>query len=219
MSGESCDSDVVRNVRSVARSYFEADTSPAHDWYHVRRVAANAERLLAATPDADPRTVRLAVLLHDVGRPKEARGEIDDHAAWGAAESRKVLGKQGVPEATRDAVAHCVRAHRYSNDVAPETPEAKVVSDADDLDALGAVGLGRCFAHGGEHGKPLHGPSLLDGAAATSDEGTQFEHIHEKLLDLPKRMFTDAGRERAEERAAFVREFAQRFEGEVNGDA
>lgn len=215
MTGGSRGHEVVRSVRS----YFEAGTSPAHDWHHVRRVEANAERLAAATSDADLRTVRLAVLLHDVGRPKEARGEIDDHAAWGAAESRAVLRNHGVPEATRDAVSHCVRAHRYSNDVAPETPEAKVVSDADDLNALGAVGIARCFAYGGEHGTPMHGSSLLDGREGAVDEETQFDHVHEKLLELPERMHTDAGRELADERAAFVREFARRFEREVVGES
>ena len=210
--------DLLSDVRTVARSYFPDGMSPAHDWFHVRRVESNAERLLAARPDADGRVVRLAVLLHDVGRAREDRGEIDDHAEWGAAESERLLRERGAAEETVAAVARAVRAHRYSGPVAPETIEAELLSDADDLDALGAVGVARCFAYGGERGSPVHDPSLPPGADSTDAGRTQFNHLHEKLLDLPERMYTGAGRELAEERADFVRTFARRFEAEVDGE-
>ena len=210
--------DLLSDVRTVARSYFPDGMSPAHDWFHVRRVESNAERLLAARPGADGRVVRLAVLLHDVGRAREDRGEIDDHAEWGAAESERLLRERGAAEGTVAAVAHAVRAHRYSGPVAPETIEAELLSDADDLDALGAVGVARCFAYGGERGSPIHDPSLPPGADSTDAGRTQFNHLHEKLLDLPERMYTGAGRELAEERADFVRTFARRFEAEVDGE-
>ena len=165
--------DLLSDVRTVARSYFPDGMSPAHDWFHVRRVESNAERLLR---------------------------------------------ERGAAEGTVAAVAHAVRAHRYSGPVAPETIEAELLSDADDLDALGAVGVARCFAYGGERGSPIHDPSLPPGADPTDAGRTQFNHLHEKLLDLPERMHTDAGRELAAERADFVRTFARQFEAEVETD-
>ena len=86
----------IDDTRPCAQSYFAESMSPAHDWHHVQRVEALAERLLDQYPDADDRTVRLAVLLHDIGRAREDRGEIEDHAAWGAREAREVLADHGV---------------------------------------------------------------------------------------------------------------------------
>jgi len=212
------DDDLVQRVRPVARSYFQGATSPAHDWHHVRRVEVNADRLAAEYPAADATVVLLSALLHDVGRPKEDDGEIDDHAAWGAEESERVLREHGADPATVDAVAHCVRSHRYSNQVEPETLEAEILSDADNLDALGAVGIARCFAYGGERGSPIHDPSLPPEADSTAAGETQLNHVHKKLLDLADRMYTDVGHALADERTEYVREYAHRFEKEVAGE-
>ena len=206
-------------VRERARTYF-GGVSPAHDWQHVRRVARLAETLAADCDDTiDEDVLFAAVWLHDVGRGKEDRGEIADHAEWGASEAAEILPDLGANDETIEAVRHCIRAHRYSNDVEPRTLEAKLLSDADNLDALGAVGVARCFAYGGELGSPMHDPDLPPGADDSSAGTTQFNHIHKKLLDLPDRMYTDAGRELAAGRAEYVREFADRFEREVAGDA
>ncbi|GAB3677731.1 HD domain-containing protein [Halopiger thermotolerans] len=214
-------------VRDRARTYFE-DAPPAHDWQHVRRVAALAETLIDRRPDGDAvdeRVVTLAVYLHDIGREREDRGEIDDHAIWGAREAGDILADVGADAETIERVQHCVRTHRYSNALDPETLEAKLVSDADNLDALGAVGIARAFAHGGAVGSPIHGGRDEDaavdggdGAAASTPQGTQYDHIHEKLLDLPERMYTEQGRELAADRAAFVREYVRQFDAEVAGE-
>ena len=139
----------LAEIRDLARSYFDGAESPAHDWTHVRRVERLAQRLLETEPDCDERTVRVAALLHDIGRPREDAGEIDDHAAWAAREARSLLASRGEPEERVDDVCHAIRAHRYSLEPAPETREAKLCADADRLDALGAVGLARCFTYGG----------------------------------------------------------------------
>lgn len=209
---------LVGAIRPVARTYFPPETNPAHDWFHVQRVETNAQHLLSEYPDADGDRVRLAVLLHDVGRAKEDAGEIEDHAEWGADEGERVLREHGATEETIDAVCHCVRAHRYSSAVEPETIEAEIVSDADNLDAMGAVGIARCFAYGGERGSPIHDPSLPPEDDTTTAGETQFNHLHEKILDLPNRMYTDAGRELADEWTGFVREYVEQFERETTAD-
>lgn len=195
-------------VRERARPYFEG-AAPAHDWRHVERVERLAERL--AGPAADRPVVLAAVYLHDVGREREARGAVDDHAAWGAARAREILRTTGAAATEVEAVAHCVRAHRYSTGPDPESREARLLADADDLDAMGAVGIGRCFAHGGAEGLPMHG----DG---DDPEAGQLAHVRSKLLSLRERMYTDAGRELAERRHAVIEEFAETFEAEVAGE-
>lgn len=206
-------------VRDRARSYFEDVTSPAHDWHHVRRVARLAETLAGeVAADVDETVLFASVWLHDVGRAKEDRGEIDDHAEWGAREAADVLAALDADPETIDAVQHCIRAHRYSNDVAPETTEAEILCDADNLDALGAVGIARCFAYGGELGQPIHAPDLPPEDDDSAAGATQFDHLHEKILRLRERMYTEAGRDLAEDRHEYVAEFAERLEREAAGE-
>lgn len=219
---------LLETVRSRAQTYF-TDAPPAHDWQHVQRVEALAETLIDRHSDSDAvddRVVILAVYLHDIGRGREDRGEIDDHATWGAREAGDILAAAGADVGTIERVQHCVRTHRYSNAIAPETLEAKLVSDADNLDALGAVGLARVFAHGGAVGSPIHdwcgddaGTSAVDEPGADANvRDTQYDHIHEKILELPERMYTEPGRELAADRVAFVREYVRRFDDEVAGE-
>jgi len=213
-------------VRERAEPYFDG-ASPCHDFQHVRRVVATAERLADATEtgehgparDVDRDVLVAAGWLHDVGRAREDRGEIDDHAAWGAAESRRVLDDLGVgDDAFHDAVAHSVRAHRFSNDVEPETVEAELLCDADNLDATGAVGVARVFAYAGEHGRTLYDPDRPPSADDTAAGETSFNHFQKKILHLEERMYTDAGRALAADRHAYVEEFLERFEREAGGE-
>lgn len=207
----------IAEIRATAQSYFSDEMSPAHDWHHVQRVEALAKRLLDEYDHADDRVVTLAVLLHDIGRAREDRGEIDDHADWGAQQTRALLTGE-VSETRVEAVCHAIRVHRYSNDKEPETIEAEILCDADNLDALGAVGIARCFTYGGELGQPIHDPELPLAADDSASGKTQYNHCHKKLLDLPERMYTDAGREIATDRADFIRQFLDRFDREVAGE-
>ncbi|MDG5757897.1 HD domain-containing protein [Natronococcus sp. A-GB1] len=210
---------MLETVRDRARPYFE-DAPPAHDWHHVRRVAALADTLVAKqTGSADERIVQLAVALHDIGREREDRGEIDDHAAWGAREGSRILADVGASEETIEHVRHCIGAHRYSNDVEPETLEAEIVCDADNLDALGAVGIARAFAHGSVIGSPLYDPDVPPAEDETVAGRSQYNHFYKKILELPERMYTDAGRDLAADRATFAREYLERFEAEAAGEA
>lgn len=184
-------------LRDEIRGYYGEGS--AHGWEHALRVERLARRIAEDEPGADETVVRLGALLHDVGRMKEREGEVDDHSVWGAEEARLLLNGYGYDDETIEAVAHCVEAHRYSTGPEPRTPEARVLADADDLDALGAVGIARTFAHGG-------------GFDAT------VEHIRGKLLSLRDRMRTTTGRELADERHVFVEGFVERFEEERCAD-
>lgn len=208
----------VPALRERAETYF-GGLAPTHDWHHVERVVANAETLAARTDrPVDEEVLLAAAWLHDVGRKRESDGEIADHAEWGAAEARRLLAEQGARDETVDAVAHCIRAHRFSNDVEPDSIEAELLSDADNLDAIGAVGLARTFAYAGEHGRTLHDPDLPPEADDSPAGETSFNHVHKKLLRIRDRMYTDAGRELAADRHAFLETFVARFEDEVAGE-
>ncbi|WP_440772138.1 HD domain-containing protein [Natronorubrum sp. DTA28] len=211
---------MLETVRSRARPYFE-DAPPAHDWHHVQRVETLAETLIdrhSEPASIDDRIVGLAVLCHDIGREREDQGEIDDHATWGAVEAGRILEDVGADAATIERVQHCVRAHRYSNAIEPETLEARIVSDADNLDALGALGIARVFAYGGEVGSPIYDPGVPVDDDETPDGRAQYNHLHKKILDLPDRMYTTVGSRIADERAAFVREYVAQFDAEVAGE-
>lgn len=206
-------------IRSIARSYFDGDMNPAHDWHHVQRVESLAETLLETYGGADERVVHHAVWLHDIGRAREDRGEIDDHAEWGAEKAEQLLESRGEDGDHVDAVCHAIRVHRYSNDLQPETREAEILCDADNLDALGAVGIARCFSYGGEREETIHDPDISLDEDDTAVGRTQYNHFHKKILNLPDRMYTEAGRVLAEERGAFVERFLDRFDREVAGQA
>lgn len=206
----------LEKIRRTAEDYF-GDIAPAHDWLHVERVYRIAEEL-AEDENADEETVKLAVLLHDIGRTKEDNGEIEDHAEWGADEAREILEQYDYPEETVDNVVHSIRAHRYSTDPEPETLEAKVLSDADNLDALGASGIARTFTYAGEHGDVIADPDLPVEEDDSKIGQTAFNHLQKKILSLKSRMYTDTGREMAEERHEFVEQYVERFKKEIHGD-
>jgi uncharacterized protein len=192
-----------------------ADADAAHDQAHVTRVVATARRL-AEDEEAQMDVVVPAAWLHDcVVVPKDApdRAEASRRAAEAA---RTFLKSEGYPEQWIPDIEHAIAAHSYSGDVAPDTTEAKVVQDADRLDALGAIGIARCFTVGGTLDQPLYDPvdPFCDDRAPDDDTYT-LDHFYAKLLRLPDTMQTEAGRAEAERRAVFLREYLDRLRDEI----
>ena len=186
------------------------DGDAAHDLGHVRRVVTWACRLGAAE-QADLRVVLPAAWLHDVvAVPKDSAERT--HASRYAAEAASVwLAEQGYPDALLPEVAHAIEAHSFSAGVEPRTPEAEIVQDADRLDALGAIGVARCYATAGAFGSYLaHPEDPVPGDPPDrplDDRRYATDHFYVKLLGLPATMRTEAGRAEAERRAAFLRTF------------
>jgi len=208
----------VISVEAARKHYRDADS--AHDFDHVLRVVALAERI-AACEAANLAIVRTAALLHDVGRSR-ARAEGLDHAQLGATMARAILAGQA--QADINAVAEAIRTHRFRSGPQPATVEARVLFDADKLDALGAVGIARAFAHGGAHGQRLWAPVDevdVDRWAASGDDPAEHTPVHEFVVKLSKLrglLFTTAGRRFAEDRHAYMVSFFARLDAEVRGE-
>jgi len=197
-----------------ARRYYEG-ADAIHDFDHVQRVLALAERL-AREENADLEIVRTATLLHDVARGHGDR-LLADHAHAGAEFARKVLA--GYPPEKVDAVAHAVAAHRFRSGPEPQTLEAKVLHDADKLDAIGAIGVARAFAFGGHEGQRLWAevPPGYRESQAARHEHTPVHEYQIKLSKIRERLLTESARRLAEERHAFMVRFFAQLEQEVRG--
>ena len=194
------------------------DAPGCHDFDHTERVLRNARMLARQELDpSDERTflaVSLAALLHDVARPEELRscGRIC-HAQAGFGKAADFLRRCGcTDEALIRKVADAVRRHRYRGKDQPETLTDRLVYDADKLDSIGAVGVGRAFHFAGRVGARLHNPAeeALTGSEYGREDSAYREYLV-KLRHVPERMLTSAGRAAAEERAAFMHEFFRRL--------
>ncbi len=187
----------------------------AHDRAHVERVVTSARRLGQAE-DAQPEIVVPAAWLHDcvvVSKDDSQRAEASLLAAEAAT---TFLRSAGYPDRWIDPIGHAIEAHSYSGDVTPETIEAKVVQDADRLDALGAVGIARCFMVGGDLGTTLYNPDDPFCETRAPDDTTySLDHFYAKLFRLPDTMNTPAGREEAERRVQFMQSYLDQLASEI----
>lgn len=193
-----------------------AGADGCHDWDHTRRVCRNAELLLAGFPGADAEVVRLAALLHDVGRPEEKADGRVCHARRGAELARGILTELHVEPGRIERIVSAVRTHRYRDDHSPASLEAEIVYDADKLDSLGAVGIGRAFLFAGKFGARLHNTEeeALSNAAYSSEDTAYREYLV-KLRKLPEAMRTLPGKRLARERVEFMRKFFDRLNEET----
>ncbi len=211
--------ETFKAIEAEAKRYYELDPA-SHRYDHVKRVERLALRI-AEAEGADPDVVRLAAILHDIGRSEEkkSRGRVC-HAAWGAQEARKILQRHGLSERIITAVCEAIAAHRFRNSKVPESLEAKCLYDADKLDALGAVGIGRAFLFAGEVGARLHNHEIeVEKAPAYGPEDTAWREFVVKLSRIKDTLLTVTGRRLAWERHRFMEEFFRRLSDEVEGRA
>ncbi len=199
-----------------ARTLYD-DRDPVHDFDHVLRVLALARRIGPAE-GADMGIVETAVLLHDIQRAEEHDLEVD-HAVAAAHYARDILSRLDPPPDAGfvDAVAHAIAAHRFRNTITPETLEAKVVFDADKLDAIGAIGVARAYAYSGMIRRKLWG-EVPPGYAGDSPDHTAHHEFVYKLARIQAQMQTETGRALARERHTYMAEFFARLEQEIRGE-
>lgn len=187
----------------------------AHDLEHVRRVVRNAQAL-AVAEEARPEVVLPAAWLHDcVTVPKDSplRAQASRRAAEQAV---SWLRTWSYPEAHLPEIAHAIEAHSFSAGVAARTIEAKVVQDADRLEAIGAVGLARCLMLSGAMHRPLYAAEDPFCETRQPDDGVSaVDHFHTKLLQLESTMQTESGRREARQRTDYLRGFLAQLKREL----
>lgn len=188
--------DEIDRMRTYVETALEA--SGSHGFDHILRVTRLCEAIGRAE-GADMRVLIPAALFHDVARPLEEERGLR-HEEEGVRVAEAYLRAVHYDPVLIPAVAHAIRTHRYRSCATPETLEAKILSDADKLDALGAVGVARTFLRAGEHGGGIQ---------------DAMDHIEEKLLKLKGLMYTEGARQIAEERHAFLMRFVENMEVEM----
>lgn len=215
LSAEAWNARWLEPVQIVLRVQM-ADADPGHGLEHIQRVVKNAMKI------SESLEVNYAILLpatwfHDcVAVPKNS--PLRSQASRLAAERAIVMLRElGYPSQFESGIAHAIEAHSFSAGIDCETLEARVLQDADRLEALGAIGLARCLMTGGAMGQRLYHPDEpFPKNREPRDDQQSVDHFFAKLLKLPKTMKTEAGRALAYQRSDFLVEFLVQFAREID---
>lgn len=179
------------------------DDGTGHDYYHIERVVINARKILQ-TEHADSFIVELAAWLHDLGDQKLNNG-IDKSEELISA----FLKSLAVEPSIIDRIIEIVSQVSFSKGNRPSSIEAEIVQDADRLDAIGAIGIARCFAYGGSKNRILYSPDEKE------KENSSIQHFYDKLFKLKDLMNTESAKPIASKRHSFMEEYIAEFYREV----
>jgi uncharacterized protein len=187
----------IDSIRHYVKSVFVQPGS--HGLDHVLRVVELCE-VIGKEEHADMRVLLPAALFHDIARPAE-REKGMPHEEAGARMAERYLRSIQYDEERIQKITHAIRTHRYRSTEKPETREAKILSDADKLDAMGAVGIARTFIRAGEHSGEIR---------------DAMDHISSKLLNLKGLMYTETAKKLAEERHRYLCVFLETLTDEMS---
>ena len=205
----------------TAKSWYPAH-DPVHGFDHVERVYHMAAHL-AAVEDADLEIVRAAVLLHDAsGSHLAEQTDRETHHHASADFARQVLQDEGWPEERIQAVLHCIRAHRFrDNNEQPQTLEAKILFDADKLDAIGAIGVARAIGYSVQARQLTYSPPsprfMQTGEKEAGEAHSAYHEYLYKLVRLKDLLYTPAARRIAERRHRTLVEYFEALRVEASG--
>jgi uncharacterized protein len=207
------------DLREVAEGALRRSVAPAsHDFLHVLRVVENATRI-ATAEGANVEVCRVAALLHELVNLPKDHPESHTSGDLCAIEVEGVLFARDLPPSFVSAVVASVRDHAFSKGVVPDTLEAKVLQDADRLDAIGAIGVARCMATAAEMKSAFYASSdPFAKARALDDRSFALDHFQKKLFRIPERLHTATAKRLAEERMAFMRAFVDALARECGFD-
>jgi len=210
---------IISNTAAFVKSTLE-NAEGGHDWFHILRVWNNS-KLIAQHETVDTFIVELGALLHDIADSKFHNGD----ETIGPKVAREYLEGQQVEESVIVHIEHIISNISYKGGNFEQkftSPELAVIQDADRLDAIGAIGIARCFNYGGFKNRPLYNPEIEPNLNQTKEEyknnsAPTINHFYEKLLLLKDKMNTKTGKKIAEERHQYMETFLQQFYDEWNG--
>lgn len=209
---------IIDEAAAYVRSRMSEDSS-GHDWYHVERVW-KVTRRLAEHYEADRLVCELAALLHDLADEKLV---VDPEAVW--TETIEWMCRHQIEESVIGQITEIVDTMSFKGGaVTPmATLEGQIVQDADRLDALGAIGIGRTMAYSGWKGQLVYDPELpprttMTAEAYRKERSTAINHFHEKLFLLKDRMNTPLAKAWAKERHRFMEQFLEQYLKEWNAE-
>jgi len=211
------DPEQLQCLRTISASFCLAEGG-SHGPDHSERVlhtAMTIGRQMTARLDL----LAPAALLHDIGRREESlsRGTIC-HARRGTELAAPLLQNLGYNAEAIAAICHCIRAHRFRGAAQPESLEARILFDADKLDSIGAIGIGRAFLFAGQIGARLHNPEQDPASTAPySLEDTAYREFRVKMSRVRQQMLTPIGLNLAAQRHAFMETFFDQLTRETSG--
>ena len=209
--------EIIALAMAYVKEKFENEYS-GHDWFHTLRVFRTATRI-AEAEGADVVIVQLAALLHDVDDRKLSPETYAEQK-----NARNFLAENGVEESVICEICRIISEVSFvgRDSVVPSTLEGKCVQDADRLDAIGAIGIARAFAYGGNHNRLMYHPDIAPNPNMSKEEyiksnSTTVNHFYEKLFKLTDMMNTDTAKRIAKERDAYMKDFIAEFMDEWEG--
>ncbi len=208
--------ELIEIAKNYVKEKLENEFS-GHDYFHTLRVFNMATRI-AKSEGANLEIVQLSALLHDVDDRK-----ISPETYENQANARGFLATNGVDDDTIELICQIIREISFgSNNERPSTLEGRCVQDADRLDAIGAIGIGRAFAYGGNHNRHMYHPDLPPSLNMTKEEyrkseSTTINHFYEKLFKLTALMNTPTAIQIAQEREEYMKSFVSTFLDEWDG--
>jgi uncharacterized protein len=210
---------IILNTKTFVQQTLK-NAEGGHDWFHILRVWNNA-KLIAKSENVDIFIVELGALLHDIADSKFNNGD----ETVGPKVAREFLESQNIINSVIVHVENIITNISFKGGNFKQkftSPELEVVQDADRLDAIGAIGIARCFNYGGFKNRTLYDPEIPPKLNQTKEEyknskAPTINHFYEKLLLLKDRMNTITGKKIAEERHVYMEDFLQQFYDEWNG--
>ncbi|MEH7346638.1 HD domain-containing protein [Bacillus sp. JJ1532] len=211
---------VLQKTESFVRDLLGEDCT-GHDWFHIERVRRNALYICEKENKGDPFIIEMAALLHDV--PDE---KLNSSKEEGERKLFNFLEALELEQKVRDQIIEIIGSISFKGGKKSvlTSIEAKIVQDADRLDAIGAIGIARTFAFGGKKGQPIYSPDFQIREAMTEEEyrkgkSSSIHHFYEKLLKLKDLLNTDTAKEIAEKRHQLMENYLEEFFNEWNGQS
>ena len=211
--------DLIQKTITFVKQKLQ-NAESGHDWFHIERVYKNA-LLIYENENCNLQIVQLGALLHDIADSKFHNGD----ETIGPKVASHFLKSENVNDEIIDQVVFIIQNISFKGgnfDRTTSSIELEIVQDADRLDAIGAIGIGRCFNYGGFKNRQIYNPDILPNLKMTKEEYKNSQtptvnHFYEKLLLLKDKMNTKTGKQIAQKRHEFMELFLEQFFNEWNG--